>query len=306
MEKSTICNYADDNTLFSCEENFDLVYEKLRSDFAILSKWYFDNFLVLNAGKCHFMTLGTGNTFFDFQCDDVIIENKQEELILGILIDNELSFQSHVNSICKKANQKLNALFRVSNYMTSEQLILLVNSFIKSHFNYCPLIWMFCNRTSMNKINKIQERTLRLTLNNYSDNFNDLLLISNEMSTHQRCINFLLVEVYKFLNGFSPDIMNEIFSIQRNTYNLRSFNIFRCDTPRSNRYGLNSIPYRANQFWNILPVDIKNSPMVNCFKSKIKTWRCLNCPCVTCRTDLYSESGLFIMFYCTFLYISTL
>ena len=67
--------------------------------------------------------------------------------------------------------------------MTSEQLIILVNSFIKSHFNYCPLIWMFCNRTSMNKINKIQERTLRLTLNNYSDNFNDLLLISNEMST---------------------------------------------------------------------------------------------------------------------------
>ena len=67
------------------------------------------------------MTLGTGNTFFDFQCDYVIIENKQEELILGILIDNELSFQSHVNSICKKANQKLNALFRVSNYMTSEQ-----------------------------------------------------------------------------------------------------------------------------------------------------------------------------------------
>ena len=110
VEKSKICNYADDNTLFPCEENFDLVYEKLRSDFAILSKWYFDNFLVLNAGKCHFMTLGTGNTVFNFQCDDVIIENKQEESIFGILIDNELSFQSHVNSICKKANQKVNAL----------------------------------------------------------------------------------------------------------------------------------------------------------------------------------------------------
>ena len=120
----------------------------------------------------------------------------------------------------------------------------------------------------MNKINKIQERTLRLTLNNYSDNFNDLLLISNEMSTHQRCINFLLVEVYKFLNGFSPDIMNKIFSIQRNTYNLRSFNIFRCDTPRSNRYGLNSIPYRANQLLNFLPVDIKG--VVRWILQKIK------------------------------------
>ena len=79
--------------------------------------------------------------------------------------------------------------------MTPDERNLLVNSFIKSHFNYCPLLWMFCRRTSINQINKLHERALRLILNNYNANFNDLLSLSNDISTHQRFINCLLTEV---------------------------------------------------------------------------------------------------------------
>ena len=79
------------------------------------------------------------------------------------------------SNICKTANQKLNALFRVSANMNSDKCTLLINSFIESHFSYCPLIWMFCNKKSMKKVNKIQERYLQLMTNN--------------------------VEVYKCLNG---------------------------------------------------------------------------------------------------------
>ena len=284
VERSTICNYADDNTLFSCEVTFESVLENLRFDFSVLKQWYFDNFLVLNPDKCYFMTLGTGKETHDFEFENVIVKYKKEEKILGVIIDNELNFQSHIDSICKKSNQKLNALFRISSFMTKEKLDLLVNSFIRSQFSYCPLIWMFCNRTSMNKINKIQERCLRLTLNDYTTNFNELLVFTNEISTHQRCINFLMIEVYKFLNGLSPDIMNEVFSLQRFAYNLRSYNVFQCDIPRSNRYGLNSISYRANQLWSLLPELIKSSPSLSLFKSRIKSWRCTNCPCTLCRT----------------------
>ena len=101
VERSTICNYADDNTLFSCEKNFDIVYENLRWDFSIIKKWYFDNFLVLNPDKCYFMTLGAGKQVQDFQLENVIIKYKPEEKILGVIIDNELNFQSHIDSICK-------------------------------------------------------------------------------------------------------------------------------------------------------------------------------------------------------------
>ena len=101
--------------------------------------------MVLNPKKCHFMTLGNGNNLCDFSSDDIIIKNSFSEKILGLTIDNNLDFTDRISNICKNANQKLNAFFRASANMNSGKCTLLINSFIKSHFSYCPCIWMFCN-----------------------------------------------------------------------------------------------------------------------------------------------------------------
>ena len=84
------------------------------------------------------------------------------EKLLGIFIDHDLSFDKHIKSICRKAGQKLNALSRISNYLTHDQKRLLLNSIIKSQFSYCPLIWMFCSLSLNNLINRIHEHALRL------------------------------------------------------------------------------------------------------------------------------------------------
>ena len=59
-KNSTPHNYADDNTQFSCEKTIDQVINKLQTEFGTLKVWFYDNFLVLNPRKCHFMTLGNG------------------------------------------------------------------------------------------------------------------------------------------------------------------------------------------------------------------------------------------------------
>ena len=56
----------------------------------------------------------------------------------------------------------------------------------------------------------------------------------------------LLTEVYKYLNSYSPGLMNEVFYLRQNHYNLRSFNAFSTDNAR-NTYLLNSSVYRTNQ-----------------------------------------------------------
>ena len=78
----------------------------------------------------------------------------------------------------------------------------------------------------------------------------------NEKTIHQRCIERVLTEVYKFLNGYSPDIMNDILDPRQNTYNLRNFHAFATDVPRNNCM-LNSVVYRANQLWETLPFYLK-------------------------------------------------
>ena len=79
-------------------------------------------------------------------------------------------------------------LFRVSAKMHSDKCNLLINSFAKSPFSYCLIIWMFCNRKSMKEVNKTQERYLRLMINSYKLSYEELLDF-NEISSQQRRLN---------------------------------------------------------------------------------------------------------------------
>ena len=121
----------------------------------------------------------------------------------------------------KQLTKKLNALSRINHYMNQNRKEILLSSFIISHFSYCPLIWMFCSKKSTEKINAVHERSLRIIRN---ESLYPLLLEEETHQTtfHQRCINSLMIEVYKYLNGHSPDIMNDIFKLRENMYNLRN------------------------------------------------------------------------------------
>ena len=68
----------------------------------------------------------------------------------------------------------------------------------------------------------------------------------NDETIHQQYIDRLLTEVHEFLNGYFPDIMNDVFDLRQNIYNLRNSHAFAIDVPRNNCM-LNSVVCRANQ-----------------------------------------------------------
>ena len=68
--------------------------------------------MVLNPNKCHFLTLGVNKPLPDFSFENVI-KNATREKILGIVIDNNLNFKSHMKKTYEKANQKLSAIVRI-------------------------------------------------------------------------------------------------------------------------------------------------------------------------------------------------
>ena len=202
--------------------------------------------MLLNSNKCHFLTLGFNKPFRDFSFENTIIKNVTEEKILGMIIDNNVNFKSLMKNICEKDNQKLSALARISKLVTPTQRKKLINSFINAQFTYCPLIWMLFSKGCYKRINKIHERSLRLILNDYESSFDSLLSTLNEKTIHQRCINVLLTEVYKYLSGYFPDLMNEVFYLRQNRYNLRSFYVFASYNPRNKFFCLPSEPTLAN------------------------------------------------------------
>ena len=137
---SKLSNYADDNTLYASGHNLEAVKKELLNDFSIVTEWFYENHMVLNAGKCHFMCLGKNTENETLVFNNTTMENSKEEKILGVIIDNKLNFNSHIRELCKKASQKISALSRISNHLNDSEKRLLFNSVVKSQFNYCPLV----------------------------------------------------------------------------------------------------------------------------------------------------------------------
>ena len=160
-DKSYLSNYADDNVLYAFGSNLTEVKDKLSQDLLKLSEWFTENFMILNLGKCHYMCLGKDAVNGILKFCDVELKSSELETVLGIEIDQKLTFNCHVKTLCSKAAKKLSALQRIDNIIDEEKRNLLFNAIIKSQFSYCPLVWIFCSRRSNDLINNIHERALR-------------------------------------------------------------------------------------------------------------------------------------------------
>ena len=122
------------------------------------------------------------------QIDDVTIKSASSVTLLGINIYSKLNFKEHINNVVKKTYFKLYALRRLG---------FLACSMLESRFAYCPLIWMFCSKTDMQRVEKVQYKTLQAVFNNYMTTYDELLALDNKLKIHQRHLQFLTIEIYK-------------------------------------------------------------------------------------------------------------
>ena len=100
----------------------------------------------------------------------------------------------------RRANRKIYALARITSFMILSKRHLLMNSFFKTQFNQCPLIWMCHSRENNRKINRLHERCLRTVYNDKQSSFNELLEKDGSVSIHERNIQVLATEMYKTSN----------------------------------------------------------------------------------------------------------
>ena len=83
--------------------------------------------------------------------------------------------------------------------------------------------------------------------------------MTNETIIHIRNLKFLVTEIYKFFNGLSPLIMNEVFQIKECSYNLRNLRTLASTQKPTVRYGLDTFAFKGPQIWQDIPLEIRNS-----------------------------------------------
>ena len=219
------------------------------------------------------------NTNIEVEIGNEKINSTLSVKLLWVHIDDKLNFNEHINKICKSAGNQLNALIRLKSFLGLKEKEVVVNSFIYSNFNYCPLVLMLSHKKSLDKIESLHKQTPRFLLNDYVGSFEHLLEKSGKCNMNIRRLIFLCIEIYTTLNDWNPRFTKEIFEKRDENRVTRDRYKFNLNIPRRNQvtFGTKSFKFYGPKIWNALPVNIKTAENLNTFKDLIKKWNGVSC-----------------------------
>ena len=161
----------------------------------------------------------------------------------------------------KYLSQIFKSEFSNTRFVVSDNIIM--NTFFKSQFNYCPLVWMFCKRSLNTKINRLHERCLRRVYNDKKSNFN--------VSIHHQDLQKLEVEIFKVFKGLSPEIINKLFQFrQQIPYELRQGSQFQVPWVHSDFSGTESLKCLGPKICVLVPNEMKQLQSVGKFRNAKK------------------------------------
>ena len=114
INKTHACNFADDTTLNSLNESLEELLYNLEYDTLSAIIWFANNFMKLNKDKCHFLISGNLNEHLFVKVGDELIWESAEQKLLGVTIDKNLNFNSHLLKLCNNVGRKVTALARIA------------------------------------------------------------------------------------------------------------------------------------------------------------------------------------------------
>ena len=276
IEKCTLYNYADDDTMSKSSPHLKEVMDCLRHDCNIVLKWFKENGMQANPGKFQFMILsrddiGTQQLTLD---ENTTIESTDYVKVLGVCIDKSLCFSQHVRDMCTRAARQLNALARISRYLDMDSRMVIFKSFVMSNFTYCPLTWHFCGRQNNEKMEKIQERALRILYRDYESTYQELIERAHTTTVFLARLKTMALEVFKCVQALNPPCLNNLFEIKDTHYSFRNSVKLVQPKRRGTTHGLRSVSYVGSKVWNDIANEISdiNDMSVYDFKVYLKSW----------------------------------
>jgi hypothetical protein len=283
IDKCSMFNYADDNTLFYSHERIDNLLHVLKSDVETVVTWFECNGMQANPEKFQLIVSHRHkNDIVELQVCNTVIKSSDHVKLLGVTIDRKLNFDTHISELCKKASRQVNVLKRLSNMLTLNVKLAILNSFVLSNFKYCPIVWHFCKRRKMRMIEKVHERALRTIYGNINLSYSELLNLSKRKTLHYERLRLIAIQVYKSVNGLSPPYVNNLFSVKDNVYSLRNKVSLVQPIVSTVNYGILSVSYHGPKVWNTLPEYIKEADTLGAFKSRLYKWTEPLCNCSSC------------------------
>lgn len=160
--------FADDTNITTSGSSIEDIRIKLNNQLDKLHHWLLANKLSLNVSKTEYMIIGSRQRLTQISTDPQISIGSQnifrvtETKTLGVLVDGNISWKSHIDATCKKLSKAIGIMRRVKNIISNESLKLLYNTLVLPHFDYCSLVWDNCPNKLKDRLQKLQNKAGRI------------------------------------------------------------------------------------------------------------------------------------------------
>lgn len=277
-----VLSYADDTQLITTGSNKREVKVKLEKLIKTAQTWYCRNSLKNNASKTEIIIIGENIKDKKIPAYiEVTDDGKSTKLtpskyvkILGIYIDDELSWNHQIHEVRKKACNSIRNLHRVNQLIPLKHRILLYNSLVASHYNYCDTVWSGCGAMNERKLQTTQNFAARSILGRSKHtSATDALTTLKFLTLKEKRKIHEAVYTHKALNRKLPAEVTAHYNNLEPMENLKSSISHTLNIPKhaTEQYKRGPL-YRTVKTWNSIPAELRSEDITTqTFKKKYQT-----------------------------------
>ena len=210
----------------------------------------------------------------DVETDDSVVEQFSSHKILGVVIDSQMNYKSHIDEFCKELSKRIGLLKHISLFLKQRQRETYYNGVIKPTLLYGSMIWDSCNVEHLQSILELQKRAARIILD--AERFTPSVVLFNNLNwlpfTKQSPIKRWALVYKRVHNYIIPSYLNNLLVRNSEIHNraTRHSNInLMCPKCKRKSEGGRTFTIRTIKDWNCMNANIRNNGSLASFKHNV-------------------------------------
>ena len=266
--------YADDACLVYVGENIEELVAHVNQRLRIIDDWCNSNKLFLNRDKCEYMIVTNRATL---STNDILIGNdKINEAktfkYLGVHIDNNCKFQTHINTLKGKLSQLCGMTYRLRNRIDLKAAKKIYYAFAYSVISYCIATWggtLLCTHRA-DALFRLQKKIVSNLFSRFYPISEDIFKQTEILKIQDIYRMKVALYMYKVIaHGEYPTLQNNLYLVHpQHSYDTRSSASLTLPFPRVEVIRMN-FRYQFVNVWNTIPDEIKCLQTVKAFKRSL-------------------------------------
>ena len=286
VKKGQLTNFADDidTQLTTVEETEEKAKETTKEQADKIIEFFSNVQLKNNPDKAALIYNSKGKEKkIQMEVGGCVLETKASEKLLGLTVNSDLNWTTHVDKLCTTLKQRLGLLRRIKHKVNSNKLQIIAEAIFQSKIRYGISVYTIPKFEFNNleqamdpniaKIQVIQNDMMRLLKGKSRKSHTNMEKLRKElkmMSVNQLSVYHVAIEMFNIINNKSSESLHEEMKLEPRGYNLRGLDDGKVKVPEKGKKSCNGFHYMGPKLWNFLPSHVRKTTIRNIFKEKLK------------------------------------